>query len=175
MDRRNFFKIVSTVSAGAASIACTSEKSNDLIPLLVPDHEIVPGEEQWHPSICSACDAGCGAGRACGCGAGRRPGGNRDRGRGRGGRARGDESRRRSTLVQLNLGEGRHALARDIFHGKLDLDQLFSARPVLGHGSYRGPLADLYMCGAGTHPGGGVTGAPGHNAAREVLKDLGRR
>jgi phytoene dehydrogenase-like protein len=63
----------------------------------------------------------------------------------------------------------------DIFHGKLDLDQLFSARPVLGHGSYRGPLGGLYMCGAGTHPGGGVTGAPGHNAAREVLKDLGRR
>ena len=62
----------------------------------------------------------------------------------------------------------------DIFHGKLELDQLFSARPVLGHGAYRGPLAGLYMCGAGTHPGGGVTGAPGHNAAREILKDLRR-
>lgn len=62
----------------------------------------------------------------------------------------------------------------DIFHGKLSLDQLFSARPVLGHGSYRGPVKGLYTCGAGTHPGGGVTGAPGHNAAREVLKDLGR-
>jgi len=62
----------------------------------------------------------------------------------------------------------------DIFHGKLDLDQLFSARPVLGHGAYRGPLAGLYLCGAGTHPGGGVTGAPGHNAAREILKDLRR-
>ena len=62
----------------------------------------------------------------------------------------------------------------DIFHGKLSLDQLFSARPVLGHGNYRGPVKGLYMCGAGTHPGGGVTGAPGHNAAREVLKDLGR-
>ncbi len=62
----------------------------------------------------------------------------------------------------------------DIFHGKLSLDQLFSARPVLGHGSYRGPVKGLYLCGAGTHPGGGVTGAPGHNAAREVLKDLGR-
>jgi phytoene dehydrogenase-like protein len=63
----------------------------------------------------------------------------------------------------------------DIFHGKLELDQLFSARPVLGHGSYRAPVAGLYMCGAGTHPGGGVTGAPGHNDAREVLKDLGKR
>jgi len=62
----------------------------------------------------------------------------------------------------------------DIFHGKLELDQLFSARPVLGHGSHRAPIGGLYMCGAGTHPGGGVTGAPGHNAAREVLKDLRR-
>jgi phytoene dehydrogenase-like protein len=60
----------------------------------------------------------------------------------------------------------------DIFHGKLELDQLFSARPVLGCGAYRGPLPGLYLCGAGTHPGGGVTGAPGHNAAREILKDL---
>jgi phytoene dehydrogenase-like protein len=63
----------------------------------------------------------------------------------------------------------------DIFHGKLELDQLFSARPVLGHGAYRAPLPGLYLCGAGTHPGGGVTGAPGHNAAREILKDLRRR
>jgi phytoene dehydrogenase-like protein len=63
----------------------------------------------------------------------------------------------------------------DIFHGKLELDQLFSARPVLGHGAYRGPVPGLYLCGAGTHPGGGVTGAPGHNAAREILKDLRRR
>lgn len=64
----------------------------------------------------------------------------------------------------------------DIFHGQLSLDQMFSARPVLGHGNYRGPLAGLYMCGAGTHPGGGVTGAPGHNAAREIIRDFrGRR
>jgi phytoene dehydrogenase-like protein len=63
----------------------------------------------------------------------------------------------------------------DIFHGKLELDQLFSSRPVLGHGSYRAPVSGLYLCGSGTHPGGGVTGAPGHNAAREVLKDLGKR
>ncbi len=65
--------------------------------------------------------------------------------------------------------------AGDIMHGRLDLDQMFSARPVLGHGNYRSPIAGLYMCGAGTHPGGGVTGAPGHNAAREILKDAGRR
>ncbi len=65
----------------------------------------------------------------------------------------------------------------DIFHGHMSLDQLYSARPMLGHGDYRGPIAGLYMCGSGTHPGGGVTGAPGHNAAHEILKDrslLGR-
>jgi phytoene dehydrogenase-like protein len=63
----------------------------------------------------------------------------------------------------------------DIFHGALTLDQMFSARPMLGHGNYRGPLPGLYMCGSGTHPGGGVTGAPGHNAAREIVKDFRRR
>jgi phytoene dehydrogenase-like protein len=61
----------------------------------------------------------------------------------------------------------------DIMHGNMTLDQLWSARPVLGHGAYRGPLQGLYMCGAGTHPGGGVTGAPGHNAAHEILADRG--
>jgi len=63
----------------------------------------------------------------------------------------------------------------DIFHGALTLDQMFSARPMLGYGNYRGPLHGLYMCGAGTHPGGGVTGAPGHNAAREIISDFRRR
>ena len=70
----------------------------------------------------------------------------------------------------------------DIFHGHMSLDQLWSARPVLGHADYRSPIAGLYMCGSGTHPGGGVTGAPGHNAAHEILRDrslsgrlLGRR
>ena len=61
----------------------------------------------------------------------------------------------------------------DIMHGNMTLDQLWSARPMLGHGAYRGPIRGLYMCGAGTHPGGGVTGAPGHNAAREILSDRG--
>ena len=60
----------------------------------------------------------------------------------------------------------------DIFHGALSLDQLFSARPVLGYGDYRTPIRGLYQCGAGTHPGGGVTGIPGHNAAREILRDM---
>jgi phytoene dehydrogenase-like protein len=61
----------------------------------------------------------------------------------------------------------------DIMHGHMSLDQLWAARPILGHGDYRGPIRGLYMCGAGTHPGGGVSGAPGHNAAREILADRG--
>jgi phytoene dehydrogenase-like protein len=63
----------------------------------------------------------------------------------------------------------------DIFHGALTIDQLWSARPLLGHADYRAPLKGLYLCGAGAHPGGGVTGAPGHNCAREILRDFGRR
>jgi phytoene dehydrogenase-like protein len=59
----------------------------------------------------------------------------------------------------------------DIMHGNMSLDQLWAARPILGNGAYRGPLKGLYICGAGTHPGGGVTGAPGHNCAREVIAD----
>ena len=59
----------------------------------------------------------------------------------------------------------------DIFHGHMSLDQLWSARPVLGNGAYRSPIRGLYMCGSGTHPGGGVTGAPGHNAAHAILSD----
>ncbi|HVF93056.1 MAG TPA: NAD(P)/FAD-dependent oxidoreductase, partial [Sphingomonas sp.] len=59
----------------------------------------------------------------------------------------------------------------DIFHGQMGLDQLWAARPVLGHGDYRAPIRGLYMCGSGTHPGGGVTGAPGHNAAHAILAD----
>ncbi|MCB1510313.1 MAG: NAD(P)/FAD-dependent oxidoreductase [Hyphomicrobiaceae bacterium] len=60
----------------------------------------------------------------------------------------------------------------DIFHGQLGLDQMFSTRPLLGFASYRMPVAGLYLCGSGAHPGGGVTGAPGHNAAREIVRDL---
>jgi phytoene dehydrogenase-like protein len=60
----------------------------------------------------------------------------------------------------------------DIFHGQLSLDQLFAMRPLFGYAKYRGPLKGLYHCGSGAHPGGGVTGAPGHNAAREIARDL---
>ena len=62
----------------------------------------------------------------------------------------------------------------DIFHGKMGLDQLFSARPMIGAADYRMPLAGLYLCGSGAHPGGGVTGAPGHNAAQAILADRRR-
>ncbi|HKY31650.1 MAG TPA: NAD(P)/FAD-dependent oxidoreductase [Candidatus Polarisedimenticolia bacterium] len=61
-----------------------------------------------------------------------------------------------------------------IHHGEQSLDQLFTMRPILGFARYRGPLEGLYLCGAGTHPGGGITGGPGANAAREILKDRRR-
>jgi phytoene dehydrogenase-like protein len=79
----------------------------------------------------------------------------------------------RQTLSPLDLERTFGLIGGDIFHGALSLDQLFSARPMLGYGRYRGPLRGLYMCGSGTHPGGGVTGAPGHNAAREIIADFG--
>jgi phytoene dehydrogenase-like protein len=60
----------------------------------------------------------------------------------------------------------------DIFHGAMTPDQLFSARPMLGYADYRMPIGGLYLCGSGAHPGGGVTGAPGHNAAQAVIADL---
>jgi len=63
----------------------------------------------------------------------------------------------------------------DIFHGALTLDQLFSSRPMRGYANYRMPVPALYLCGSGAHPGGGVTGAPGHNAAQAVIADLVRR
>jgi phytoene dehydrogenase-like protein len=59
-----------------------------------------------------------------------------------------------------------------IFHGQMGFDQLLFMRPVAGYGQYRTPIENLYLCGAGTHPGGGVSGAPGYNAARELLKEL---
>lgn len=65
----------------------------------------------------------------------------------------------------------------DIFHGRMSLDQLWAARPIIDSASYKGPIKGLYMCGSGTHPGGGVTGAPGYNAAHAILKEtsiLGR-
>jgi len=84
----------------------------------------------------------------------------------------------RQVLSPLDLERRFGLVDGDIFHGQLSLDQLYSARPVLGHANYRMPLAGLYLCGAGAHPGGGVTGLPGRNAAIEILRDfrgLGRR
>ncbi len=80
----------------------------------------------------------------------------------------------RQIMSPLDLERTFGLVGGDIFHGALQLDQMFSARPMLGHADYRGPLPGLYMCGSGTHPGGGVTGAPGHNAAREILSDFRR-
>jgi phytoene dehydrogenase-like protein len=77
----------------------------------------------------------------------------------------------RQVLSPLDLERQFGLLGGDIFHGALTLNQLFSARPMLGHADYRGPVKGLYHCGAGAHPGGGVTGAPGHNAARVILGD----
>jgi phytoene dehydrogenase-like protein len=78
----------------------------------------------------------------------------------------------RQILSPLDLERDFGLVGGDIFHGKLSLDQLYSARPVLGHADYRSPIRGLYMCGASTHPGGGVTGLPGHNAAREMIRDF---
>ena len=80
-----------------------------------------------------------------------------------------------SALSPLDLEREFGLIGGDIFHGALGPDQLFSARPLLGQGNYRGALPGLYLCGSGTHPGGGVTGLPGRNAAREILRDFGRR
>jgi len=77
----------------------------------------------------------------------------------------------RQLLSPLDLERQFGLLGGDIFHGALTLNQLFSARPMLGHADYRGPLRGLYHCGSGAHPGGGVTGAPGHNAARTIIGD----
>ncbi len=78
----------------------------------------------------------------------------------------------RQVLSPLDLEREFGLLGGDIFHGAMTLDQLFSARPMLGYADYRGPVTGLYHCGAGAHPGGGVTGAPGHNAAQAILSDL---
>jgi len=78
----------------------------------------------------------------------------------------------RQVLSPLDLEREFGLTGGDIFHGQLSLNQLFSARPALGFAAYRGPIKGLYHCGSGAHPGGGVTGAPGHNAAKTILRDL---
>src|SRR3984893_2347555 len=77
----------------------------------------------------------------------------------------------RHALTPLDLEERFGLTGGDIFHGALTLDQLFWARPALGYADYRSPVAGLYHCGSGAHPGGGVTGAPGHNAAQAIIAD----
>lgn len=81
----------------------------------------------------------------------------------------------RQIFSPLDLERTFGLVGGDIFHGSLDLGQIFSARPMLGYADYRTPIAGLYLCGSGGHPGGGVTGAPGHNAAREILRDFRRK
>jgi phytoene dehydrogenase-like protein len=78
----------------------------------------------------------------------------------------------RQVLTPLDMERTLGLTGGHIHHGEMSLDQLFAFRPVIGWAQYRTPIKGLYLCGSGTHPGGGVTGAPGHNASREVIKDL---
>jgi phytoene dehydrogenase-like protein len=80
----------------------------------------------------------------------------------------------RQVLTPLDLERTYGLTEGNIFHGDLNLEQLFFMRPVAGWAQYRTPIDGLYLCGAGAHPGGGVTGAPGHNAAHQALRDLKR-
>jgi phytoene dehydrogenase-like protein len=81
----------------------------------------------------------------------------------------------RRVLTPLDLERTFGITEGNIFHGDLSLDQMFFMRPVPGWSRYRTPIKGLYLCGAGTHPGGGVTGAPGHNAAHVMIADHRRR
>jgi phytoene dehydrogenase-like protein len=80
----------------------------------------------------------------------------------------------RQVLTPLDLEREFGLSEGNIFHGELSLEQLFFLRPVPGWADYRTPVDGLYLCGSSTHPGGGIMGAPGRNAARKVLRDLGR-
>ena len=77
----------------------------------------------------------------------------------------------RQVLTPLDLERTYGLTEGNIFHGDLRLEQLFFMRPIPGWSQYRTPIPGLYLCGAGTHPGGGVTGAPGRNAAHQALRD----
>ena len=81
----------------------------------------------------------------------------------------------RQVITPLDLETTYGLTGGHIHHGELALDQLFTMRPTLGWADYRTPLAGLYLCGSGTHPGSGLTGGSGQNAAREILKDTRRR
>jgi phytoene dehydrogenase-like protein len=76
----------------------------------------------------------------------------------------------RQVITPLDMERTYGLTGGNIFHGEMSLDQMFMMRPLAGWARYRTPVRGLYLCGSGTHPGGGVTGAPGHNAAREILK-----
>ena len=78
----------------------------------------------------------------------------------------------RQVITPLDLEQTYNLTGGHILHGEPSLDQFFTFRPVIGHAQYRAPIKGLYLCGAGAHPGGGLTGAPGANASREILKDL---
>lgn len=77
-------------------------------------------------------------------------------------------------LSPLDLERTYGLTGGDVYHGRLDPDQIFAMRPHPRAARYATPVPGLYLCGAGAHPGGGVSGAPGHNAAHRVLADLGR-
>jgi phytoene dehydrogenase-like protein len=77
----------------------------------------------------------------------------------------------KQVLTPLDLERRFGLTGGNIFHGEMSLDQMFVMRPLAGIARYRAPIRGLYLCGSGTHPGGGVMGAPGYNAAREILKD----
>lgn len=77
----------------------------------------------------------------------------------------------RRVLTPLDLERTFAITEGNIFHGDISLEQLFFMRPLPGWSQYRTPVEGLYLCGAGSHPGGGVTGAPGYNAARRILAD----
>ena len=77
----------------------------------------------------------------------------------------------RHVVSPLDLEETYGMTGGNIFHGEMSVDQLFFLRPAPGWAKYRTPIRGLYLCGSGAHPGGGVMGAPGHNAAREIQKD----
>ncbi|HTS76724.1 MAG TPA: NAD(P)/FAD-dependent oxidoreductase [Bryobacteraceae bacterium] len=76
----------------------------------------------------------------------------------------------RQTLTPFDLERRFGLTGGNIFHGEMSLDQMFVMRPVAGWAQYRMPLKGLYLCGSGAHPGGGVMGAPGHNAAKQILR-----
>jgi phytoene dehydrogenase-like protein len=78
----------------------------------------------------------------------------------------------RQVLSPLDLERDFGLVGGDIFHGALHLDQIYSLRPAAGYADYRSPVKNLYLCGSGAHPGGGVSGLPGHHAARALIKDL---